>query len=303
MLTFVLNKYIIGIINKAGDFMARRKLSERQEMKVRSDRSMEVYKRSDMLQKGRHELTLQEQRCVLYAISKIKPEDEVFQEYQFEISDFYRMCGLQNESYTDLKAILKGLSDRSWWVETAPNEESTVRWFQKVRTNKKSGTVTIRFDDDMMPYLLELSKQNEYFTHYQLKYILPMRSQYAIRLYEILKSYQFNNREWFFEVEALRKQLNCSQYDNFKDFRRRVIEPAVVEINEFSDIKVAWEPIKEGRKVVRVVFYMVGKSKHDLIEAEMAGRDQIDGQIELEDILAEYESSVKRKFFKENQGE
>lgn len=283
--------------------MARKKLSERQELKVRSDRGMEVYKRSDMLQKGRHELTLQEQRCVLYAISKIKPEDAVFQEYQFEISDFYRMCGLQNESYTDLKAILKGLSDRSWWVETAPNEESTVRWFQKVRTNKKSGTVTIRFDDDMMPYLLELSKQNEYFTHYQLKYILPMRSQYAVRLYEILKSYQLNNREWFFDVDALKKQLNCENYKDFYDFRRWVIEPAVAEINEFSDIKVAWEPVKEGRKVVRLVFYMVGKNKHDLIEAEMAGRDKIDGQIELEDILAEYESSVKRNFFKENKGE
>lgn len=284
--------------------MGRKKLSERQELKVRSDRNMEVYKRSDMLQKGRHELTLQEQRCVLYAISKIKPDDTVFQEYKFEIRDFYRMCGLQNESYTDLKAILKGLSDKSWWVETAPNEESTVRWFQKVRTNKKSGTVTIRFDDDMMPYLLELSKQNEYYTHYQLKYILPMKSQYAIRLYELLKSYQLNNYSWFFDIDDLKKKLNCENYVRFPDFRRWAIEPAVAEINDFSDIKIAWEPIKEGRKVVRMVFYMVEKNGNDLLEAEKAGNDQIEGQIELEDILAEYEarSKVKEEFFKENLG-
>lgn len=46
---------------------------------------------------------------------------------------------------------------------------------------QKSGTVTVRFDDDMMPYLLEVTKQNKYFTHYQLKYILPMKSQNSVK--------------------------------------------------------------------------------------------------------------------------
>lgn len=282
--------------------MANKKLSERQEMQVRSGREMEIYKRNDMIQKGRHELTLQEQRCVLYAISKIKPEDSVFQEYTFELSDFYKLCGLQKESYTELKAILIGLKQKTWWVETAPDVESTVSWFNKVRTNKKSGTVTVRFDDDMMPYLLELTKSNQYYTHYQLKYVLPMKSQYAIRLYELLKSYQRNNYEWFFEIDTLRKQLNCEQYTDFYDLRRRVIEPAVAEINEFTDIKIAWEPVKERRKVVRVTFYMVGKKKSALLEADRAIHDALDGQIDLLELLTESESSVKRQFLRENFG-
>lgn len=282
--------------------MANKKLSERQEMQVRSGREMEIYKRNDMIQKGRHELTLQEQRCVLYAISKIKPEDSVFQEYTFELSDFYKLCGLQKESYTELKAILIGLKQKTWWVETAPDVESTVSWFNKVRTNKKSGTVTVRFDDDMMPYLLELTKSNQYYTHYQLKYVLPMKSQYAIRLYELLKSYQRNNYEWFFEIDTLRKQLNCEQYTDFYDLRRRVIEPAVAEINEFTDIKIAWEPVKERRKVVRVTFYMVGKKKSALLEADRAIHDALDGQIDLLELLTESESSVKRQFMRENFG-
>lgn len=282
--------------------MANKKLSERQEMQVRSGREMEIYKRNDMIQKGRHELTLQEQRCVLYAISKIKPEDSVFQEYTFELSDFYKLCGLQKESYTELKAILIGLKQKTWWVETAPDVESTVSWFNKVRTNKKSGTVTVRFDDDMMPYLLELTKSNQYYTHYQLKYVLPMKSQYAIRLYELLKSYQRNNFEWFFEIDTLRKQLNCEQYTDFYDLRRRVIEPAVAEINEFTDIKIAWEPVKEKRKVVRVTFYMVGKKKTALLEADRAIHDALDGQIDLLELLTESESSVKRQFLRENFG-
>lgn len=283
--------------------MAQKKLSERQDMQIRTGREMEVYKANDMIQKGRHELSLQEQRCVLYAVSKIKPEDTVFQEYTFELSDFYKLCGLQGDSYTELKAILQGLSDRSWWATiNDKGTESLVRWFSTLRTNKRSGKVTIEFHKDMMPYLLELTKENQYYTHYQLKYILPMKSQYAIRLYELLKSYQRNNYEWFFDIEQLKKQLNCESYKDFKDFRRRVLEPAVAEINEFTDIKIAWEPMKEGRKVVRVVFYMVGKNKTDLLEADRAINDNLDGQINLLDLLEESRSSVRSQFFKENLG-
>lgn len=280
--------------------MARKKLSERQDMSLCSGREMEIYKANDMIQKGRHELSLQEQRCVLYAISKIKPEDTVFQEYTFELADFYKLCGLQGDSYTELKAILIGLKQKTWWVESAPNVESTISWFNKVRTNKKSGTVTVRFDDDMMPYLLEVTRENKYYTHYQLKYILPMKSQYAIRLYELLKSYQRNNIEWFFDIDPLKKQLNCENYKDFYDFRRWVLEPAVTEINEFTDIKIAWDTVKERRKVVRVVFYMVGKKTPDLLEADRAIKDALDGQIDFMELLTDNRDSVKAQFFREN---
>lgn len=281
--------------------MAKRKLTEREDMKVQSDRQMQVYKRDDMIQKGRHELSLQEQRCVLYAISKIKPEDSIFEAYTFDLSDFYKMCGLQGGSYTELKAILKGLSDRSWWATIDDKgTESLVRWFSTLRTNQKSGKVTIKFHEDMMPYLLELSKQERFYTHYELQYVLPMKSQYAIRLYELLKSYQKNNYEWFFEIDTLKKLLNCENYTRFPDFRRWVIEPAIAEINEFTDIKIAWEPIKQGRKVVRVSFYMVGKRKPELLEAQRAIRDELDGQMDFEAIFTEAQSSVKAEFFREN---
>lgn len=281
--------------------MARKKLSERQDLHIRTGREMEIYKANDMIQKGRHELSLQEQRCVLYAISKIKPEDTAFTEYTFELKDFYALCGIEDQSYTRLKAIMQDLADRSWWVTIDDRgTESLVRWFSTMRTNKGSGTVTIKFHEDMMPFLLELTKENKYYTHYQLKYILPMKSQYAIRLYELLKSYQRNNIEWFFEIDSLKKQLNCETYKNFADFNRRVLEPAVAEINEFTDIKIAWEPIKEGRKVARVTFYMVGKKRADLLEADKAISDALDGQIDLLSFLEENQNSVKAQFLREN---
>lgn len=289
---------------KAGNIMANNKLTKIQEEQVCCSRKMEVYKHNDMIQKGRHELTLQEQRCVLYAISKIKPNDTVFQEYTFELSDFYKLCGIHGDSYTKLKKILQGLADRSWWATIdEKGTESLVRWFSTLRTSKRSGKVTIEFHKDMMPFLLELTKENQYYTHYQMKYILPMKSQYAIRLYELLKSYQRNNYQWFFNIEQLKKQLNGEKYTRFPDFRRWAIEPAVKEINKFTDINIAWEPIKEGRKVIRIIFYMIGKKKNALLETEKSITEALDGPIDILSLIQKKTNSVKSQFFRENLGE
>lgn len=284
--------------------MAKRKLTERQTLQRDAAREMTVAKRDDMVQKGRQQLSVREQRCILYAISRIKPTDEVFHEYTFSLSDFYTLCGLESQSYTELKAILKGLRDRSWIAVTDDKgTESTVSWFNKVRTNKREGRVTIRFDDDMMPYLLQLTKQNAFYTSYNLQYVLPMSSQYSPRLYEILKSYQKNNREWFFPLEELKLLLDCQSYDRWPDFRRRALEPAVEEINQYTDINIAWDVEKEGKKVTRVIFYMADKSDDALLNAKLAIRDKLDGQLTIEDILAQLpdeEESVKAKFMREN---
>ena len=57
--------------------------SERESEAVKQERSLLVFKRDDLIQKSRYSLTVQEQRIVLYAMSKIKPTDDAFQEYTF----------------------------------------------------------------------------------------------------------------------------------------------------------------------------------------------------------------------------
>ena len=285
--------------------MGKRK-TERQELATKTAREMAVVKRDDMIQHARFSLSIQEQRCVLYAISKIKPEDTAFTEYTFELKDFYALCGIEDQSYTRLKQTLKGLSDKSWWaVIDDKGTESLLRWFSTLRTNKRSGRVTVKFHEDMMPYLLQLAtqarEQGVFYTQYGLKYVLPMRGQYSPRLYEILKSYQKNNREWFFDLDELKHLLDCQTYDRWPDFRRRVLEPAIEEINQFSDLAVDFDTEKEGRRIARVTFYMLDKKPEALRTAEMAGSDRLDGQVTWEEVAQILnEDSVKRRFFREN---
>lgn len=253
-----------------------------------TERSLSICKADRMIQKGRVCLTMQEQKCVLYAISKIKPTDQVFEEYTFTIKDYCATCGIKGNIYKELKNTLSGLRRKTWWIETDSGEESEVSWFEVLRMSKNNGTVTIGFHRDMMPYLLNLTARKDiYSTIYSLRYILPMVSQYSPRLYEILKSYQKNNIKWFFEITELKARLNCTMYNDYCDFRRRVLEPSVNEINLYTDISVTFQAEREGKKVTKIIFLMKKKNKKELFEAEelgtikMDGLDYIEKQIEL----------------------
>lgn len=282
----------------------QKNLSIEQTESVQKAREMQVYKSDDMVQKGRHKLTIQEQRCVLYAISKVQPTDRVFQEYVFDIQDFYGVCGIQSESYTELKAILNGLSDKAWDIplKDNPNVISRVRWFSTLRTNKRSGKVTIKFHEDMMPYLLDVTAKGKFYTNYYIRFILPMSCQYSPRLYELLKSYQKNNRRWFFQIDELKQNLGCEHYKDFYDFNRYVLTPAVAEINKYTDINVKPVLQREGRKVVRVEFLMAKKSETSLRDAIYEGNTVLDGQMDFAEALrlAAEAADEEKDFWREN---
>ena len=227
-------------------------------------RSYTVVKSNDIIQKARFQLSTQEQKIILYLISKIKPGDREFESYQFDIAEFCNVCGIDidnGKNYKNLKATIKSLADKSLWVQVDDEHEILFRWINDVDLKKKSGKIEVRFHDKMKPYLLEL-KNN--FTQYELLYILAMKSQYAIRLYELLKSYEYLKRSVIYDIAGLKKLLMAENYEVFNNFKQRVIDKAVIEINNLSDVLISYELIKEGRKYVKVKFHVQQKTDMDV---------------------------------------
>lgn len=259
-------------------------------------RQLMVAKRNDMIQNGRYDLTVQEQRVVLYTITQVKPKDTEFTEYIFDIKDFFAICGIENRNYKRLKGQLKKLSDKSWIVprkdENGRVWHDVVRWFNNVSTSEDAGLVSLTFHNKMMPFVLELSEQYRknkiHYTQYELKYILPMQSKFSPRLYEILKSYQQNNIRWFFLVEDLQVML-CDfdketkepivpkTWSNFAEFKRRVIDPAIKEINQYTDLTIGYSVAKTGPKVTKIEFYLDTKTVTELRQVNSAIEKALDG--------------------------
>lgn len=232
-----------------------------EQQKMGTLREYRVVKSNDLIQKSRFHLSMQEQKIILYLISKIKPNDMELKEHIFEIKDFCKICGLDKDNganYKYIKKTLKELRDKSIWVELENGSETTLAWIDKVTMNKRSGAVTVKIDDMMKPYLLQLQER---FTQFELLYTLAMKSQYSIRFYELLKSYEYRHSHAF-DINELKKILFAETYDRFPDFKRKVLDISMREINEFSDINVTYEIEKEGRRYAKIVFLI--KLKKDL---------------------------------------
>ena len=217
------------------------------------ERGYTVVKSNNLIQNARFNLSLTEQKTLAYIISKIKPTDESFKEYSFSILEYCQICGIDYNSganYAYVKDAIKKLRDKSFWIISSDGSESLCSWVSKVKINKRSGIITLQLDDELKPFLLQLKER---FTQYELINILPMKSQYSIRLYELFKSYAFAQKHTF-DIMKLKRLISAENYIRFPDFRRNVLDVALNEINQFTDIKVTYEAITKGRKVEQITF-------------------------------------------------
>lgn len=227
---------------------------ENKDTQTEESRSMVVVKSNSLIQQTRYELSLQEQRLLLYLISKIKPDDKALEEIEIPIKEFCKVCGIDyindGRAYQYTRHTLKTLADKSNWIEFEENTETLVRWIDTAELNKTKGKIKVGLSKTLMPYLLDLKKQ---YTSYPLLNILPMKSKYGIRLYEILKSYA-NLGSKRISIDELKKRLNAENYKNITNFKQKVLYPALKDIEQYGDIKVSTIFIKTKNKITHIEF-------------------------------------------------
>jgi len=238
-----------------------------------------IVKKSNIaIRKARYSLSLQQQKVLCYLISELKETDTHETEKIFDIKAFYDFMEVNNKDYDKVRVCLKALSDKSWWVKAEDDSDILVRFLNTVRTDKRTSRVRIKFHEDMLPFLQHLKTE---YTRYKLWYIMTMRSEYSIRLYELLKSVA-GKQIWNFKIEELKKIFMCENYKQFGHLKARVIDPAVAEINEKTDINVTYELGKysdSGKAYTDIEFTIEYKSDSDRLKVDKLIRSELDGQV------------------------
>jgi len=225
-----------------------------------------VYK-SNSLTEASYRLSVAEQRIILACISQVHRCGPVTDEVMYTVSAL-DMAALtdthEKTAYRDLQEAALRLKRREVRIEREPNGKSKRKkvlvcgWVQTIAYDDEEGAVSLRFNKDMLPYLTELSAQ---FTKYRLKSIAQMDSAHAIRLYELLMQWRdIGQREM--AIDWLRDKLQLQdKYPAIKDLKKRVIDIAISQINDLSDLTVSYTQKKTGRTVTSLVFTIKAKAE------------------------------------------
>lgn len=229
--------------------------------KLHEERDALVVKSNILLKDVRYNLSATDQKIIIYLISKVLADDKDFKHIRMSINDYCALANIQRsgEAYKRVKDSIENLSDKSWWIKYDKGER-LFRWVDTADMEQQ-GYVDIVLSESLKPYLLEL-RQN--FTKYELINVLVLKSKHSIRLYELFKSNLWLH-SWTVSIEDFKEILDISdKYSNYKDLRKRVIDPSVKEISTYTDIAVTYEPVKKGKYITDLIFKIEEKEGYQL---------------------------------------
>jgi plasmid replication initiation protein len=139
-------------------------------------------------------------------------------------------------------------------------DRQIVRWVSGISYVDELGLVRIRFSPDVIPLITRLE---ENFTWYELEQVAGLKSAYAVRLYELLIQWRTTGKTPEFKLEEFRNQMGLStgDYPRIDNLKSKVLDLAVEQINEHTDIIVTYEQVKTGRAITGFTFKFKQKAK------------------------------------------
>lgn len=228
--------------------------------------STDIIVKSNALIQAAYKLTVAEMNIILSAIAQVRRDGDITDEKMYVITAnaLSDMTGFgAKHQYRELQAASEKLWERTLTIKDPKTKEvRKIRWVQEAVYKENQGIVELRFSKPILPYLMQLSEQ---FTSYSLRHVSQMKSQYGIRLYELLVQWRrAGDRE--IEIEWLRS-IFClgDKYPSIKDLKLRVINPAIADVNNYSDLWVKLGQRKCGRTVVAFQFSFGLKEKEKTV--------------------------------------
>ncbi|MGP4974712.1 MULTISPECIES: replication initiation protein RepM [Psychrobacter] len=146
------------------------------------------------------------------------------------------------------------------------------RWLSQVRYLDDEGAIEVVFTPAVVQGITRIDGAEEFFTKYLLEQTATMTSNYSVRLYELLVQWKQAKKTPMFELQEFRGQLGVEddEYKAMSNFKIRVLDLAVGEINEKSDLNINYTQKKKGRKIIGFTFtvHEKPKAKTDVVSKE-----------------------------------
>lgn len=219
-----------------------------------------------------YSLTLVEQRLILLAVVQLRQSthNSELDHLAFDkpivihVSDYASTFRVSNSTaYETLKDACKTLFERRFsFVEPRAKGSANVitRWVSYIAYIDDTSTIEFTFAPHVTPLVTYLE---EHFTSYDIEQVAPLKSGYAVRLYELVIAWRVKGKTDKMTVEQLRRKLGIevNQYARMELFKRKVLDPSVKQISDNTDIILEYEQHKKGRQITHFTFSFKQKKK------------------------------------------
>lgn len=194
-------------------------------------------------------------------------------EHQVHVSDLAKLIGYNSNDHKIVKQSLMSLMSTvlEWNILDKDLKETKNVWVASTML------ADAKIEGPMCTYsyskrMRELCHHPEVYARLNMQELANFKSTYGIALYENCVRYKSISQTQWFDMELFRKLMGveAGKYETFRDFNKRVISPAVKEVNAHSSIQVQPEFEKSGRVVSRIKFLIGSKSEKSIDEITVA---------------------------------
>ena len=169
----------------------------------------------------------------------------------------------RQNGYIRMKEAEETLFNRRFSFTDSEGKLVKSRWIQRVRYLDNEGAIELAFTMDVVKAITRLNGAEEFFTQYLLNQTANLNSVYSVRLYELLVQWKAAVKTPMFDLAIFRQQLGLAdnEYKAMCNFKIRVLDLAVNEINEKTDLTVSYTQEKRGRTITGFKFTVRTKDK------------------------------------------
>ena len=225
-------------------------------------KTLKVYKNKKLNKANFGDFNHSDYQVFISLVSKIGGVDktgkylqpqELEREHVLTAVDFGKTFGMNSTNpYNALKKAVDKLMKTDIKIEKSDGKRLVrINVCSSAEYIEKEGKITVRFTDDIMPYLAQV---REKFLLYNLKEVANFGSLYTTRLYELIQEFKETGC-MVISVEKLRDAFAVgTKFMLYGDLKRYTFGHAIKEINHFYDLNLRFEEMKKGRKVDAIRF-------------------------------------------------
>lgn len=224
---------------------------------------LEVVKKNT-LNECMHNLTLVEMRLMQLAIVDFRNKVEFDSNAVVEIHASVYAETFNVSRQAAHEAILeaeKTLFQRQFTFINDNGKTVKSRWIAHVEYSDNS--IRIGLSLPVIDAISRIDGKETPFTRYHIEQTHALNSRYSLRLYELVVQYLKMGKTPIFELKKFRFQMGLlpENYKEMKNFKKYVLDLAVNEINEKTNITINYEQKKKGRVISGFIFTVNEKRK------------------------------------------